>query len=31
MGVSTDDGPIFDTNVGFSVATTTLIRGKKIY
>ena len=30
MGVSTDDGPIFDTNVGFlPVATTTLIRGEK--
>ena len=30
MGVTTDDGPIFDTNVGFlPVATTTLIRGEK--
>ena len=30
MGVTTDDGPIFDTNVGFlPVASTTLIRGEK--
>jgi len=30
MGVSTKDGPIFDTNVGFlPVATTTLVRGEK--
>ena len=30
MGVTTNDGPIFDTNVGFlPVATTTLIRGEK--